>query len=155
MNTNNKGHAANVALYNSFIDDLDYSGDAGNDHAFAPGIAESEFGSIGCQLAAPESQSSEDKNTRTAHEAWPKPMPLPKLPAVPEFPLELLPDDLIGWVSDAAERARFRPDFAAVASMVALGAVLGRKLGIRLKQRDDWTEYANVWGGLIGLLICV
>jgi hypothetical protein len=34
--------------------------------------------------------------------------------------------------------------------MVALGSVIGRKLGIRLKQRDDWTEYANVWGGLIG-----
>ena len=150
MDTNNKGHAANVTPYDTFIDDSDYSGGVGNDHAFAPGIAESEFGSSGCQLAAPESQSSEDKTTGAAHEAWPKPMPLPKLPPVPEFPLELLPDDLIGWVSDAAERARFRPDFAAVASMVALGTVLGRKLGIRLKQRDDWTEYANVWGGLIG-----
>ena len=42
------------------------------------------------------------------------------------------------------------PYFAAVASMVALGSVIGRKLGIRLKQRDDWTEYANVWGGIIG-----
>lgn len=79
-----------------------------------------------------------------------EPMPLPKLPPVPEFPLELLPDDLVGWIGDAAERARFRPDFAAAASMVALGSVIGRKLGIRLKQRDDWTEYANVWGGLIG-----
>lgn len=150
MDTNNKGHAANVTPYDTFIDDSDYSGGAGNDHAFAPGIAESEFGSSGCQLGAPESQPSEDKTTGAAYEAWPKPMPLPKLPPVPEFPLELLPDDLIGLVSDAAERARFRPDFAAVASMVALGAVLGRKLGIRLKQRDDWTEYANVWGGLIG-----
>lgn len=82
--------------------------------------------------------------------AYPSPMPLPKLPPVPDFPLELLPDDLVAWVGDAAERARFRPDFAAVASMTALGSVIGRKIGIRLKQRDDWTEYANVWGGLIG-----
>ena len=81
---------------------------------------------------------------------WPEPMPLPKLPPVPEFPIELLPDDLVAWIGDAAERARFRPDFAAAASMVALGSVIGRKLGIRPKQRDDWTEYANVWGGLIG-----
>jgi len=79
-----------------------------------------------------------------------EPMPLPKLPAVPVFPIELLPDDLVAWIGDAAQRARFRPDFAAAASMVALGSVIGRKLGIRLKQRDDWTEYANVWGGLIG-----
>ena len=81
---------------------------------------------------------------------YPEPLPLPKLPPVPEFPIELLPDDLVAWISDAAERARFRPDFAAVASMAALGTVIGRKIGIRLKQWDDWTEYANVWGGLIG-----
>lgn len=80
----------------------------------------------------------------------PEPQSLPKLPPVPEFPLDLLPDDLKAWIGDAAERARFRPDFAAVASMAALGSVIGRKMGIRLKQRDDWTEYANVWGGLIG-----
>ena len=77
-------------------------------------------------------------------------MPLPKLPPVPEFSIEMLPDDLMTWIGDAAERARFRPDFAAAASMVALGSVIGRKLGIRLKQQDDWTEYANVWGALIG-----
>lgn len=81
---------------------------------------------------------------------FPEPMPLPKIPPVAEFPLELLPDDLVAWVGDAAERARFRPDFAAVASMVALGSVIGRKLGIRLKQRDDWTEHANIWGALVG-----
>lgn len=81
---------------------------------------------------------------------WPDPTPLPKLPPVPDFPLDLLPDDLVAWIGDAAERARFRPDFAAAASMAALGSVIGRKLGIRLKQRDDWTEYANVWGALIG-----
>jgi putative DNA primase/helicase len=34
--------------------------------------------------------------------------------------------------------------------MVALGSILGRKLGIRLKQHDDWAEYANVWGAIIG-----
>lgn len=82
--------------------------------------------------------------------SYPEPSPLPKLPPVPDFPLELLPDALVAWVGDAAERARFRPDFAAVSGMAALGCVLGRKLGIRLKQRDDWTEYANVWGALIG-----
>jgi len=82
--------------------------------------------------------------------ALPESQQLPKLPTVPEFPIELLPDDLAAWVSDAAERARFPADFAAVASMTSLGSVIGRKLGIRLKQHDDWTEYANVWGALIG-----
>ena len=80
----------------------------------------------------------------------PEPSPLPRLPTVPEFPLEILPDELRPWVEDAADRARFRPDFAAAASMAALGSVIGRKIGIRLKQRDDWTEHANVWGALVG-----
>lgn len=81
---------------------------------------------------------------------YPEPIPLPKLPPVPDFPIELLPEPLAACIIDAAERARFRVDFAAVAVMAALGSVIGRKLGIRLKQRDDWTEYANVWGVLVG-----
>lgn len=78
------------------------------------------------------------------------PLPLPKLPPVPEFPTEVLPDAFQDWVEDAAERARFRADFGAVVSMSALGSVVGRKLGIRLKAEDNWTEYANVWACLIG-----
>ena len=83
--------------------------------------------------------------------AWPDPLPLPSLPSVTAFPLAILPDAFGPWVSDAAERARFAPDFAAVAAMVAIGSLIGRKIGIRLKARDDWTEYANVWGTLVGL----
>lgn len=79
-----------------------------------------------------------------------QPQPLPKLPPVPEFPLECLPDSLAAWIGDAAQRAQFRPEFAAVPVMAALGSVIGRRLGIRLKRHDDWTEYANVWGALIG-----
>lgn len=78
------------------------------------------------------------------------PLPLPKLPAVPEIDLAILPNELRPLVEDAADRARFRPDFAAVAGMVALGSVIGRRIGIRLKRCDDWTEYANIWGGVIG-----
>lgn len=85
-----------------------------------------------------------------ADDDCPIPAPLPRLPPVPDFPLEVLPDDLVPLVQDAAERARFRPDFAAAAIMGALGSVIGRKLGIRPKQRDDWTEYANVWAALVG-----
>jgi putative DNA primase/helicase len=95
-------------------------------------------------LSAPAKKTSEAPGDITP------PSPLPKLPDVPEFPLEILPNGLRAWVDDAACRMRFRPEFAAVSSMAALGSVIGRKLGIRLKQRDDWTEYANVWGALVG-----
>jgi hypothetical protein len=79
-----------------------------------------------------------------------KPLPLPKLPPVPKLPIEILPEAIKGYVADQADRARIAPEFVAVPLMCALGALLGRKLGIRLKARDDWTEYGNVWGAIVG-----
>lgn len=83
-------------------------------------------------------------------EDWPEPKPLPELPPVPPFPVNCMPGKLRAWISDMAERAQYPVDFAAVSSMVALGSLIGRKLGVRLKARDDWTEYANIWGCLVG-----
>jgi len=51
---------------------------------------------------------------------------------------------------DIAERMQCPPDFPAVASMVALSGVLGRKIALRPKQMDNWTVYPNLWGMLIG-----
>ena len=41
-------------------------------------------------------------------------------------------------------------DFPAIASMVGLGAVVGRRLGIRPKRHDDWTVVPNLFGGIVG-----
>jgi hypothetical protein len=81
---------------------------------------------------------------------WPDPIALPTLPQVQPFDLRLLPDKFAPWVADAAERARFAPDFPAVGAMVSFGSLVGRRLGVRLKARDPWPEYGNVWGILIG-----
>ena len=89
--------------------------------------------------------------TEVDADGWAEPSPLPTLPRVPAFDLRLLPDKFAPWVADAAERARFAPDFAAVSAMVAFGSLVGRRLGLRLKAMDDWTEFGNVWGALIGL----
>jgi putative DNA primase/helicase len=53
-------------------------------------------------------------------------------------------------VADIAERVQCPPDFPAVAAMIALGSVLGRKVCIRPKRRDDWYEAANLWGCIVG-----
>ncbi len=82
---------------------------------------------------------------------WPPPIPLPTLPIVPVFDMSLLPDKLAAWVADAADRARFAPDFPAVTAMSAVGSLLGRRLGVRLKAKDDWTEFGNVWAISVGL----
>ncbi|MGA7328927.1 MAG: YfjI family protein [Rhodomicrobium sp.] len=79
---------------------------------------------------------------------WPDPEPLPNsLPPVLPFNFELLPDRIRAWAEDVVTRMQAPADFAAVASMVALGATLGRKVAIRPKEKDDaWQEAANLWG---------
>lgn len=81
---------------------------------------------------------------------WPEPEPLPALPEVAPFDFDLLPASLRPWIEDIAERVQCPPDFPAVAAMVALGAVTGRKIGIRPKRQDDWLELPNLWGCIIG-----
>src|SRR2546427_1597289 len=34
--------------------------------------------------------------------------------------------------------------------MTALGAILGRKIGIKPQMKTDWIEIPNVWGAFIG-----
>lgn len=82
---------------------------------------------------------------------WPEPKPLPDaLPPVPAFEFAMLPDSLRPWIADIALRVQCPPDFVAVAAMVALSAVVGRKIGIRPKRRDDWYEVANLWCAIVG-----
>ena len=51
---------------------------------------------------------------------------------------------------DIAERMQCPIDFPAVGLMVAAGAVIGRRLGIRPKRLDDWTVVPNLWGAIVG-----
>jgi putative DNA primase/helicase len=83
--------------------------------------------------------------------AWQDPQALPEdLPAVPPFDYQCLSETLRPHIKDIAERMQCPPDFPAVGMMIALGSVLGRKIGIRPKRRDDWLEIANLWGCIIG-----
>jgi hypothetical protein len=51
---------------------------------------------------------------------------------------------------DIADRMQCPPDYVAAAAMVALGAVLGRKVGIKPQQQTDWFEVPNLWGCIVG-----
>jgi Protein of unknown function (DUF3987) len=82
---------------------------------------------------------------------WPEPKPLPNgLAPVAPFDINLLPETIAPWVADIAERMQCPPDFVAIPAMVALGAVIGRKTGIRPQRKTDWLEVANLWGCIIG-----
>ena len=66
------------------------------------------------------------------------------------FDYELLPPALHRLVEDISERMQCPPDFPAVALIVALSSLVGRRCGIRPKRADDWTTVPNLWGMAIG-----
>ena len=83
--------------------------------------------------------------------SWPEPTALPPaLPPVPTLDPLLLPASLRPWVEDVAERVQCPIDYPAAGVMVALGAVVGRQVGIWPKRRDDWFVVPNLWGAIIG-----
>lgn len=90
-------------------------------------------------------------NATEYSEDWPIPDPFDvSLPPVPEFDYALLPEKVMPYVRDVCERMQCPPDYVAVSMMAALGAVIGRRVGIRPKQEDNWTEFPNLWGMLVG-----
>lgn len=100
---------------------------------------------------APPSGGSDGTSQGGNPASWPDPRPLPDaLPPVMAFNPALLPEALRGWIMDIADRIQCPADFPAVAAIIALSAIVGRKLGIRPKQHDDWTVVPNLWGAVIG-----
>ncbi|WP_167759967.1 YfjI family protein [Paraburkholderia pallida] len=82
---------------------------------------------------------------------WAKPEPLPdSLKPVEPFDMALLPGSLQPWAQDIANRVQCPPDFIGATIIGALGIVIGRRVGVRPKLRDDWTEYGNQWVKLVG-----
>lgn len=99
----------------------------------------------------PDSAANEYLVTDSEPAAWGEPKPLPAdLPAVPPFNFDCLPDTFREWIEDIAERMQCPPDFAAVGAMIAVGSIVGRKIGIRPKRYDDWLVIPNLWGCVVG-----
>lgn len=85
------------------------------------------------------------------NEDWPDPTPLPTgLLPVPTFDRALLPHAFDQWVADISERMQVPGEFVAVPAMVAAGAMIGNRLGIRPMRHDDWHVVPNVWGCILG-----
>ncbi|AMM13346.1 hypothetical protein AX768_03690 [Burkholderia sp. PAMC 28687] len=82
---------------------------------------------------------------------WPAPEPLPNsLRPVADFDMRLLPESLCRWAEDIANRVQCPPDFIGATIIGVLGTIIGRRVGVRPKSRDDWTEYANQWVCIVG-----
>jgi hypothetical protein len=85
------------------------------------------------------------------NEPWREPHPLPdERPPVLPFDYEYLPNKLRPAIEDISDRMQCPPEYVAIASITALGGVLGCKVGIRPQQNTIWTEVGNLWGLIIG-----
>jgi hypothetical protein len=97
--------------------------------------------------------ASPSANTTTSSfspDKWPEPTPLPNgLSPVPAMDPLMLPDALVPWLNDIADRMQVPLDFVGVPAMTAIGSIVGCKIGIRPKQFDDWTEVPNFWSAII------
>lgn len=82
---------------------------------------------------------------------WPEIQPLPpEHPPVAPFDYGLLPSTFIPYARDVAERMQCPPDYVAVGLMCSVGSLVGRKVGIHPKRKDDWLEVCNLWGAVVG-----
>lgn len=83
--------------------------------------------------------------------SWLTPSPIvASLPPVVPFDPELLPYALRSYILDVADRQQSPPDFAAVAALCGMAAMVGNKIRIRPKSHDDWTVVPNLWGAIVG-----
>jgi putative DNA primase/helicase len=82
---------------------------------------------------------------------WPERQPIPEAhDPVPNLGVDLLPESLAPWIADAAERVSVPLEYIAGPALVAAAGIVGRKVGILPKRRDDWTVVPNTWGGIVG-----
>jgi hypothetical protein len=82
---------------------------------------------------------------------WPEIEPLPdELRPVKPFDYNLIPSELQLWVKDIADRMQCPPDYVGASAMVVAGALIGRRVCICPKKKDDFKVIPNLWGLIIG-----
>lgn len=81
---------------------------------------------------------------------WPEPSPLgDELRPVLPCHAAMLPAALRPWLGDIAERMNVPLDMVAIPAFVAVGGLIGRRVGIRPQQWTDWQEAGNLWGCVV------
>ncbi|WP_460673710.1 YfjI family protein [Larkinella ripae] len=63
---------------------------------------------------------------------------------------EMIPEPLRDWLTDIANRMKCPPDYVAAAAIVMISSLVGTRLTIKPKTKDDWTVIPNLWGAVIG-----
>lgn len=82
---------------------------------------------------------------------WPDRIsPLPQFTLqVPKLRERMIPMPLRAWIIDACDRMQVSLDYMAPMAIAVISSVIGRQVGIRPKQKDNFTVIPNLWSGLI------
>lgn len=83
-------------------------------------------------------------------EAGKLPIPLPDRLEVNSFDISILPSPIADWVRDVSHRSSCPIEYSAVGGIMALSAALGKSVAVLPKRHDNWHEYGNLWGMVIG-----
>jgi putative DNA primase/helicase len=82
---------------------------------------------------------------------WPEPETIQnELLPVESLPIELIPEPLLDFVADEANRMQCPIDFIAISILEVISAIVGAGCGIKPKKEDDWLVIPNLWGCIIG-----
>ncbi len=69
---------------------------------------------------------------------------------LPKITPDMLPDSIGNYVKDVCERIESPFEIGAVTALTLIGSLIGNKVGIRPKAKDNWTVVPNLWGMIIG-----
>jgi hypothetical protein len=99
-----------------------------------------------------ESQSDGGQQSQAKPgDEWADPEPINgKLPDVRPITPDMLPEALRARAVDIARRMSAPLEYVAEPMIVEAAALIGLKLAIRPKAKDDWIVFPNMWGGVIG-----
>ena len=62
----------------------------------------------------------------------------------------LIPEPFRAWLCDIAERMQCPLEYPVIGAMVSFSSLVGNRLGIHPKRRDDWLVIPNLWGAIVG-----
>lgn len=77
---------------------------------------------------------------------WLEPIPLGMADALPEFPVETLPDWIAAQVYAVADELQMPPDLPAIMALTCLAAICAKRT--RVKVRGGWNEPLNIYAAV-------
>jgi Protein of unknown function (DUF3987) len=91
---------------------------------------------------------------KASSEGWPEPLDFladSNLTGTPSLRPDHLPNAIVTFVFDVAQRMGVDPTVVALSALVSLASVIGDEWCLQPKQYDsDWTENPRLWGAIVG-----